>query len=122
MLEMTDINNLSEEDDRADYNETEETGAPQEEVGGGDLLIGDLLSLDYPAPTPAQPPVNNTNQAQPVADLLGDIFGGMDVSQQAVTTVFHSTCQLSVFTSDVINSEGYFFLILVYCSSEEALP
>ncbi|XP_063677256.1 AP-1 complex subunit beta-1-like isoform X3 [Bolinopsis microptera] len=68
-----------EEDDRAEYNETEETGAPQEEVGGGDLLIGDLLSLDYPAPTPAQQPVNNANQAQPVADLLGDIFGGMDL-------------------------------------------
>ena len=69
----------SDEDDRT-YNETEETGAPQEEVGGGDLLIGDLLSLDYPAPTPAQQPVNNANQQQPVADLLGDIFGGMDVS------------------------------------------
>jgi len=69
-----------EEDDRT-YNETEETGAPQEEVGGGDLLIGDLLSLDYPAPTPAQQPVaaNNANQQQPVADLLGDIFGGIDL-------------------------------------------
>ena len=67
------------EDDRI-YNEVDETGPPQEEVGGGDLLIGDLLSLDYPAPTPTAQPVNNTVNQQPVADLLGDIFGGMDVS------------------------------------------
>ena len=60
-------------------------------MGGGDLLIGDLLSLDYPAPTPAAQPVNNNaNQQQPVADLLGDIFGGMDVS-------------VSCFRSEVIN-------------------
>ena len=77
------------EDDRI-YNEADETGAPQEEVGGGDLLIGDLLSLDYPAPTPTAPPVNNTSNQQPVADLLGDIFGGMDVSISVETRLNHT--------------------------------
>ena len=71
---------LRRDEEERGYQETVEP--TQEEVGGSDLLIGDLLSLDYPAPTPSQASVAGVApvQQQPVADLLGDIFSGMSVS------------------------------------------
>lgn len=35
--------------------------------------------MDYPVPTPSVAPTNAASASQPVADLLGDIFGGMSV-------------------------------------------